>query len=270
MSVHISSAVWRQSKATGATLLVLLSLADQANDEGICWPSVPMIAERCRVSVRSVSRYLAQLEELGEISRMDRQGRSTVFTVNFTPAKLAPTPAKLAVVDKNSGIAEPLSDWHPPLPTVSPTPANLSPTPATVGVQKRQEPSKEPSRNQNSSLDNIASFDEFWKVYPNKGSRKTALAAYVKALKIAKPEVLLAGAHEARRAWGAPEHRPYAPLGATWLNAERWEETAETMNYRIVSHVGSRKQQVLNHTMTAAMQRAIERDEAAEQRAINQ
>lgn len=122
MSVHVASTVWRYSKATGAELLVLLSLADQADDDGKCWPSIPNIAKRCRVSERSVHRYLAALVELGELRKEERPGRASVYHVN---------PCQSDTPDNVS-----------PLTAVSPTPANLSPTPATAVTQKHQEPSK--------------------------------------------------------------------------------------------------------------------------------
>ncbi|RAW92448.1 MULTISPECIES: helix-turn-helix domain-containing protein [unclassified Photorhabdus] len=41
--------------------LILLKLADNANDQGECWPSVPYIAEQCEMSERSVQNHIKQL-----------------------------------------------------------------------------------------------------------------------------------------------------------------------------------------------------------------
>ena len=98
MSVHISSAVWSHSNSSGSTLLVLISMADQANDEGWCWPSVGNIAKRCRLAERSIQYHLRELEEMGEIESQARPGRSTVYRVlvtnggeaRFTGANTAP------------------------------------------------------------------------------------------------------------------------------------------------------------------------------------
>lgn len=43
--------------------LVLLKLADQANDDGLCWPSYETIAKACEVDRRSVIRHIKKLEE---------------------------------------------------------------------------------------------------------------------------------------------------------------------------------------------------------------
>lgn len=48
-----------------ARKLVLLKLADQANDNGLCWPSYATIASACEVDRRTVIRHIKQLEKDG-------------------------------------------------------------------------------------------------------------------------------------------------------------------------------------------------------------
>lgn len=48
MSIKAMNWVWSLEDLTPAQTLVLLSLADQANDEGYCWPSRDVIASRCQ------------------------------------------------------------------------------------------------------------------------------------------------------------------------------------------------------------------------------
>ena len=67
MSVHVSSWVWKYSKAESTQLLVLLALADQANDDGECWPSVKTIAARCRLKGRAVQENIRLAEQSGEL-----------------------------------------------------------------------------------------------------------------------------------------------------------------------------------------------------------
>ena len=43
--------------------LVLMSLADAADDQGVCWPSVPTLARKCCISTRTVQRILGELVE---------------------------------------------------------------------------------------------------------------------------------------------------------------------------------------------------------------
>lgn len=67
MSIKRATCVWETSTRKGAALLALLCLADHANDDGICWPSVDRIAWRSRVNERHARRLLRELEDCGEI-----------------------------------------------------------------------------------------------------------------------------------------------------------------------------------------------------------
>lgn len=67
VSVQVLSDVWTASRARGSDLLVLLALADQADDSGECWPSVRLIADRCRIDERTAQRRIRALEALGEV-----------------------------------------------------------------------------------------------------------------------------------------------------------------------------------------------------------
>lgn len=67
MSVKQMTKVWEWSKADGACLLVMLALADHADDDGFCYPGVERIARKCRISGRSVQRHLKEMSEKGEL-----------------------------------------------------------------------------------------------------------------------------------------------------------------------------------------------------------
>jgi len=67
--------------------LVLLKLADNANDHGECWPSYSYISEQCEMSRRSVMDHVKKLEKSGFLRREYRKGvkgnSSNVFHLNF-------------------------------------------------------------------------------------------------------------------------------------------------------------------------------------------
>lgn len=70
MSIKIMNAVWSSqlpesvSKNKRSTVkIVLLKLADNANDNGKCWPSIPRIAHETELSERSVIRALDDLKD---------------------------------------------------------------------------------------------------------------------------------------------------------------------------------------------------------------
>lgn len=68
--------------------LVLVKLADQANDDGECWPSYQSIAEACEMSRRTVISHIEWLEENGFLRRNYRKSkeglsRSNVFVLTI-------------------------------------------------------------------------------------------------------------------------------------------------------------------------------------------
>jgi len=67
MSVKVTTRVWANSRQSGGSLLVMLALADLANDEGECWPSIPVLAQKARLTDRQIWYLLPKLEEAGEI-----------------------------------------------------------------------------------------------------------------------------------------------------------------------------------------------------------
>ena len=77
MSVRVSTWVWHETTAKGSDLLVLLALADSANDDGECWPGVDTIGSKTRMSRATVFRRLDALEEGGLIERLRRGKRQT-------------------------------------------------------------------------------------------------------------------------------------------------------------------------------------------------
>ena len=55
---------WAWGRKLGPTLkLILMALADAANDNDECWPGIPFIAQKCCVSERTVQRVLQNFQE---------------------------------------------------------------------------------------------------------------------------------------------------------------------------------------------------------------
>ncbi len=67
MSIYCMSYVWQTSQEHGTSLLMLLALADYANDSGKCWPGVKALAQKCRISERNARFLIRQLEDDGVI-----------------------------------------------------------------------------------------------------------------------------------------------------------------------------------------------------------
>lgn len=66
--------------------LVLLKLADNANDQGECWPSYQYIADQCEMSKRSVMLHINKLIDDGFLKKEHRLGgekfnKSNLYTL---------------------------------------------------------------------------------------------------------------------------------------------------------------------------------------------
>ncbi|MBK7044548.1 MAG: helix-turn-helix domain-containing protein [Rhodanobacteraceae bacterium] len=65
MSIPFWNWAWRQEQLTSIETLLLLSLADMADDAGHSFPGIKMLAKRCRTSERTIQRCIAALKERG-------------------------------------------------------------------------------------------------------------------------------------------------------------------------------------------------------------
>ncbi|MGQ7814601.1 helix-turn-helix domain-containing protein [Metapseudomonas furukawaii] len=126
MSTVIMTACWPLQGMSPAQKAVLISLADNANDEGVCWPSLARITERTCLSERAVRNALRWLEDSKLMTSHQRNGRSTYYTL--TPAAYAPGTK-----------CPPAADAVPPRQEMPPTPAPDAPRTVI-------EPSSEPSK----------------------------------------------------------------------------------------------------------------------------
>lgn len=68
MSIRVMTAVWSKAPYEGGALLVLLAMADWADDSGYCWPSVRTLAKKSRQTERNVRKCLRRMESHGAIS----------------------------------------------------------------------------------------------------------------------------------------------------------------------------------------------------------
>lgn len=75
MSVRVMSWVWEHSVSIGAERLVLLAIADAANDAGReAYPAMATIARKANVDKRTAQRAVRALVQLGELSVQENAG----------------------------------------------------------------------------------------------------------------------------------------------------------------------------------------------------
>lgn len=95
MSVRIMSAVW-DMPFSPVEKLILLALADWANDDGVAWPSIAQLARKTGCGERTVQRTLREAEKTGLLVRHENPGKGCSYRINprhaGTPAAEAPVP----------------------------------------------------------------------------------------------------------------------------------------------------------------------------------
>lgn len=141
MSIRLMQLVWEQDLSHSRKLL-LLSLADQANDNGECYPGIASIARRCGCSDRTVFRSLTELENDGFLERHIMAGGRNLYTLNEERLRQMPlpqprqngTPDKMAGRTKchatpDTVAVTPCQDGSP----IEQPPANPNETPAARG-----------------------------------------------------------------------------------------------------------------------------------------
>jgi Helix-turn-helix domain len=68
VSIQAVGWVLQHSRAKGVTRLVLISLANHANDQSMCWPSQRTIAREAGIGKGTVSLAIDRLLEMGELT----------------------------------------------------------------------------------------------------------------------------------------------------------------------------------------------------------
>ncbi|WP_414497214.1 helix-turn-helix domain-containing protein [Stenotrophomonas maltophilia] len=157
MSTIIMSQCWPLQGLSVTQKAVLISLADQANDEGVCWPAIATIGKRCCMSARAVRTAMDHLEVVGLLTRERRFNSSNVYAVTpdkFNADAAAPKGKRKAAKggDAPGAGAEPHAGGAPDAPRGAPAAGGGAPG---AGLEVRpvppnrhitlNEPSGEPS-----------------------------------------------------------------------------------------------------------------------------
>jgi hypothetical protein len=103
MSIKLMTSVWERTDLSSTQKLVLLALADWANDEGLCWPSVNRLAAKASLTNRGVQKSIRSLEDMGFIRREEVTGKGNRYWISIPANDVHPCTA----------FTPPLNDVHP-------------------------------------------------------------------------------------------------------------------------------------------------------------
>ena len=175
--------------------LVLISLADRANDHGQCWPAISTIADDCHCSRRTVERALTYLEEKGFIRRQTRASEGMKET-NIYHMTLDASQSRIDASQSRKGSV----------------------------TESHKTPIETPKIKDN---DQIARFEQFWTRYPRKVGKPKARAVFDKL--VTTDDLLDAilwniDQRLEQGEWDAARGVKYIPHPTTWLNREGWND----------------------------------------------
>lgn len=116
MSMILTAQAMKLKIGNPARKLVLLKLADNANDEGVCFPSYQYIADHCEISKRSAITHIEKLIEMGLVSKKARKNKdgssSNLYYLHLDKGSenISPPPVK---------------SFHHPSENISPPPSEM-------------------------------------------------------------------------------------------------------------------------------------------------
>ena len=99
--------------------LVLVKLADNANDQGMCFPSYQYIADVCEISKRSAINHIDALIEMGLVSKKERKNKdgssSNIYFLHLDKGSEIPAPPSAGDSLGSAGDAPPPSAGDSPI-----------------------------------------------------------------------------------------------------------------------------------------------------------
>jgi hypothetical protein len=107
VSLKVMTWVFDESESTGTERLVLLAIADHADDETwTAWPSIERLAHKAKCSDRTVQRSIRSLADLGELTIIEGGGsrKTHRYTVNPQGRQIVAPPMESEVTPRASGV----------------------------------------------------------------------------------------------------------------------------------------------------------------------
>lgn len=205
MSIELMTAVWKTNIGPATKRLVLLALADSANDEGSCFLLISTLARKANAGESSVQRVLAELEKDGLVRKEYRQNRSTIFHLDLTGIQGSR-------IETGSQIETPaLSDRDPQGSQIETHNRPLEP---------KEEPKDTAAGAASKPVAYSEAFEAAWKAYGRKGAKRAAWLEWQRAIKRAPVDTIMAAIAPYLTSKPDPQYRKDFER---WLKYDAWE-----------------------------------------------
>lgn len=219
MSTSVMTACW-PLQMPPTPKAVLISLADNANDQGECWPSIPKICERTCFSERAVHGAIKWLETAGVLVADRSNGRHTRYLVQVDGYQPPQEMRHRRSCATASDAAKPPQEMQEPPQQVQSPPQEMR--------SNHQEPSLTVKSNHQSPRkpSPATRFAEFWAAYPIKAGKSQCQAKWKARGLDALADRILADVAKKR----AADRRwldGYIPNPQTYINQDRWDDPVQ-------------------------------------------
>lgn len=158
MSIKVMTRVWDKCDQKAEALLVMLALADWCDDSGQCFPAVPAIAEKARITERATFSIINRLEAEGEIEIKAGRGRGNKSVYKLPryavkpergtgidqPKKPEPDAVKPEPETENLNLDASHIEEPPSLSVIDPSVGSGSATPTTARASRSAGKSSKP------------------------------------------------------------------------------------------------------------------------------
>jgi hypothetical protein len=244
MSLKFTRAAWKARIGDPVAKIVLLKLADFADENGQCYPRVKTICEETELAERTVQSKLRVLEAMQAIVSIRGVNRCD-YTLKLDVIEAlseAELPRRKCTLDPAGDAPRitctPQEMHHHPAGDAPLPRRKCTPTPQEMQLHRERPINDQlttieplliisPNDASNAAVDHDVDAAEIYERYPLKVGKASAIKAIKKALAKATKEQLLEAVTDYAKIRGKA---PYTPHPSTWFNQERWLDDRANWN----------------------------------------
>lgn len=236
MSIKVMSWAWSLNVKSNLKL-ILLALADHADDMGRCWPGIEGIAEKCSMNRVTVCRNIKELLKLKLLFRHKRrqengQQLTNVYVLNLNWG--APPEGNEQSCNLQPGRVVQSCNLQPEtsinninniynINNIDLLNKDIVQTEQTMSDLDTPKPStkKRDQKMNSEELDEL--FESFWLAYPRKEQKKRSRQIFKKIPHLKDEFPKMIACIEAKQSEWKSDIK-FCPMPSTWLNGERWND----------------------------------------------